>query len=377
MSKKNQSIFSILIIALSIGYLIIALNNKQHSQTKTIDDVIEHQPNGQSKNFTSKFTHTPEGLKNISYISMIKDEDDIIYENLAWHFAVGFRKFILIDNNSSDNTRNLIQKFINETKELATVILIHDPIEEHNQYKLMTAAYRMSHEIWPEAEWIVPVDADEFWIFSKNPSESIASFPKWADSVSVIKTKYYPSEDYDTIKDQRFWHKLHYRNAKWSEIDEDQYKDKRIIVPKIFLRYSKYFSLSMGNHHVIYNGPLSIKADEDSRLMYENILDDVRYASGISHGIFIREFHMRSPEQTKKKFSNGLRAVELMPKTNKLALSGGLHWHKYRNYLTEYNTPEEAANAKFKNYYRYVDIIDDKLEIDEALDLYNKLISGS
>ena len=98
---------------------------------------------------------------------MIKDEDDIIYENLAWHFAVGFRKFILIDNNSSDNTRNLIQKFINETKELATVILIHDPIEEHNQYKLMTAAYRMSHEIWPEAEWIFPVDADEFWIFSK------------------------------------------------------------------------------------------------------------------------------------------------------------------------------------------------------------------
>lgn len=375
MNKKIQNILSVIVITFSVIYLVITLNNNKYSQTKTITDAMEARPERQNEIFTPQFTDAREGLRNISYISMVKDEDDIIYENLAWHFAVGFRKFILIDNNSSDKTKDLIQKFITETKELATVILVHDPITEHNQYKFITAAYRMSHEIWPEAEWIFPVDADEFWIFSKPPSETIASLPKWADAVNVVKTKYYPSEDYDTIKDERFWHKLHYRNNKWSEIDEDQNQEKRIVVPKIFLRYSKYFSLSMGNHHVIYNGPFSIKSDEASRSMYENIIDDVRYASGDSYGIFIREFHMRSQKQTQKKFSNGLKAVELMPETNKVALRGGEHWHKYRNYLDQYSTPEEAAMAKFKNYYRYVDIVDDKLPIDEALELYKKLIS--
>lgn len=42
---------------------------------------------------------------------MVKDEEDVIFENLVWHFCVGFRKFIIVDNNSTDKTRILIEKF--------------------------------------------------------------------------------------------------------------------------------------------------------------------------------------------------------------------------------------------------------------------------
>jgi len=71
---------------------------------------------------------TKEGIKNIALITMIKDEDDVIYDNLVWHFCIGFRKFVIIDNNSTDNTRLLVEKFKKQVASNANVVIIDDPI---------------------------------------------------------------------------------------------------------------------------------------------------------------------------------------------------------------------------------------------------------
>ena len=54
---------------------------------------------------------------------MVKNEEDIIFENLVWHFATGFRKFIIVDNMSTDQTRNKIQEFSQLVKNHAQVLI--------------------------------------------------------------------------------------------------------------------------------------------------------------------------------------------------------------------------------------------------------------
>lgn len=66
------------------------------------------------------------GIDRIALISMVKDEDDIIYENLVCHFCIGFHKFIIIDNISTDKTR-FIERFRDQVVEKATEIIVDDP----------------------------------------------------------------------------------------------------------------------------------------------------------------------------------------------------------------------------------------------------------
>ena len=53
---------------------------------------------------------------------MVKDEDDIIYENLIWHFCIGFPKFIIVD----DTDRIAEKKLLNE---LAKKLALLDQVE--------------------------------------------------------------------------------------------------------------------------------------------------------------------------------------------------------------------------------------------------------
>jgi len=370
-------IFKVIFLVLTVTciYQGILGYNFFYSQPHVINVATSERSTIPALKFAAQFTEEKDGLKNTAYITMIKDEDDVIYENLVWHFAVGFRKFIIFDNGSIDSTIPLIKRFAQETKGLATVILVDDPIVEHNQNKIITSGYRMAHEIWPEVKWFFPVDADEFWVFSQKPAKALAMIPDKVDAVSVIRAKYYPSDDYDFMpKDDKFWHKLHYRDSRWAEFDAD--RNKYVIIPKMFLRYSDHFSICIGNHHVIYHGPLSVKADENSPILYYNIVDDVRYGAADLYGIHLREYHMRSPEQTHKKFTNGLRAASQLKETKKNSLRAGQHWLYYQHYLDKAKNAAEAAKAKFKTYYRSSEIdsvIDDPLPIDDAIKLYKKL----
>lgn len=89
------------------------------------------------------------GIEDIVLISMVKNEEDIIFENLVWHYAIGFRKFIIIDNNSTDNTKSIIEKFAALTEKKAIVFLINDKIFEHIQTRIITGSYLFAKSVWP------------------------------------------------------------------------------------------------------------------------------------------------------------------------------------------------------------------------------------
>lgn len=375
MTTKISKIFSIslLVIVFSLGAKRIY--NSFNSQQYILNSSLGKRSDVAKQKFAPQFTKTKDGIENIAFISMVKDESDIIYENLIWHFAVGFRKFIVFDNSSTDNTLSLIKRFAQETKGLATVLIIEDPIIMHNQNKIVNSGYRMAHEIWPEVNWFFPVDADEFWVFSQEPAQSIAKIPNNIDVISAIKLMYRPSDDYHYMPvEGKFWHKIHYRNSNWGSYDAK--RNVYSVTPKIFMRYSDNFSICMGNHHIIYNDIFSIKAAEDADEVYHNLVNDAFYDAADLYGIHLREFHIRSPQQAQKKFTNGLKAAAEIPATNKSSLKAGEHWLNYQKYLDNASSPEEAANQKFNDFSRPAnspDIIDDPLPIDEAIALYKQL----
>ena len=370
-------ILSIALLSLSMkGILILTKKyNEIYDQVTIITQMSQQRFEVPSTRFTPYLVDDINGIPNAVYISMVKDEEDIIYENLVWHFATGFRKFIIFDNNSNDQTSLLIRKFAKETNGLTTVFIIDDPIVAYDQSKIMTIGYRMAHELWPEVEWFFPVDADEFWIFSQDPKIALDKIPKNIDAVAAIRLRYYPSEDYATFPlEEEFWHKLHYRDSLWREFTPDRYQ--HFMVPKIFLRYSSDFSLATGNHFVIYKGLFSIPADQEEQTLYHNPIIDVRYDAADKYGIFMREYHMRSIEQTKKKFTNALIAASKVEKNNKTALQPGTHWTNYKHYLAATDSPDEAAKLKFESYFQSVEegkLIDDPLPIEQAFNIYEKL----
>ena len=63
---------------------------------------------------------------------MIRDEQDVIEQNLCHHYRLGFRKYALILNRCRDNTQLIVEKFQAEHMD-AIVCVITDPVEGYYQ----------------------------------------------------------------------------------------------------------------------------------------------------------------------------------------------------------------------------------------------------
>lgn len=362
----------LLIVGLVVGGM--NLHNYFHNNHYITQSAIKNRPDAPRETFIPHFTKQRSGLENVAFISMVKDEDDIIYQNLVWHFAVGFRKFIIFDHNSTDKTASLIKQFADETRGIANVFVSNNPIKAFNQSSIITSGYRMAHEIWPEVEWFFPIDADEFWVFSQDPAKALAMIPANVDVVSGVKLKYHPADDYKSISTDEFWRKMHYRDAVWGGFDEDA--GRHSVTQKIFLRYSDNFSIASGNHHVIYNDFFSIKGGEEDGISYHNIIENVVYEAADLYGIHLREYQLRSPKQVHKKIINSVKAIENTPKTDKQEMKIGSHWHNYQSMLSEAESIEEAAEKRFEMHRRSRDkddVVDDPLPIDLAISVYKQL----
>ena len=101
----------------------------------------------------------------------VKDEEDIIYSNLLNSYILGARKYVILENNSSDQTLDEIKRFINHHPD-CKVVIITDPIEAHYQADKMQACANFA-KIYFEGcdnqniDFVLPLDADEFITFSQ------------------------------------------------------------------------------------------------------------------------------------------------------------------------------------------------------------------
>ena len=93
----------------------------------------------------------------LAAVIMVRDEEAVIATNLAYHRSLGIDEFWIVDNGSTDGTAGILAS---EERSHGDVRWRSDP-GLFLQSEVFTAL--ASEAMTAGADWIVPIDADEFW----------------------------------------------------------------------------------------------------------------------------------------------------------------------------------------------------------------------
>ena len=149
----------------------------------------------------------------ISMTMIVKNEEDIIEQNIRFHAAIGVDNFIILDNGSTDNTLDILKKLSSEYE----IILEYDSSLTFKQKKWTTKLTKKAKKLF-NPDWIINNDADEFWIPTSadslkdvlNFKGSVLQVPRsnmilydginsWMESEYRVANQILNRENYDTI----------------------------------------------------------------------------------------------------------------------------------------------------------------------------------
>lgn len=102
---------------------------------------------------------TRKGELRLAMTILVKNEADIIEDNIRFHARQGVDCFAVMDNDSDDGTRQILEQLKNEFE----LYIIDQPEQNYQQAKWMTelAEYARTHL---HADLVISNDADEFWV---------------------------------------------------------------------------------------------------------------------------------------------------------------------------------------------------------------------
>lgn len=89
---------------------------------------------------------------------LVRDEADIVAQNVAWHLSQGVDHVIATDNGSTDGTADALRPFLRD----GSVTLLSEPSDAYLQDVWTTRMALLAREEHG-ADWVLCNDADEFW----------------------------------------------------------------------------------------------------------------------------------------------------------------------------------------------------------------------
>ena len=152
----------------------------------------------------------------VAAIMMVRSEVDIIELTLRHTLAEGINHIYIADHDSTDGTRRVIDAVAADTEQI-TVLDNHDPYYQQERWMndLGGKAVADGHE------WVVPVDADEFWC--SMDTRTVAEVLDSADADKIAA---------------RMW-----RHHSWNECEVEPK-----MLPKVALRWKSDTHLHVGSH---------------------------------------------------------------------------------------------------------------------------------
>ncbi len=98
---------------------------------------------------------------------MVRNEADIIRLNVLYHLSLGVDRIFIVDNGSTDGTVDVLRRL---SEEDPRVRWSHDD----GPFLPSRIATNLAHEALREgADWVLPVDADEFWYAPEGSFRSV------------------------------------------------------------------------------------------------------------------------------------------------------------------------------------------------------------
>lgn len=90
---------------------------------------------------------------------LIKNEADIIADNIRFHSKLGVDCFVVMDNGSSDGTIDIVKGLQKDHE----IHLISRPVKDYQQSNWKSEMAFISRDLL-KADWSIANDADEFWL---------------------------------------------------------------------------------------------------------------------------------------------------------------------------------------------------------------------
>ena len=110
---------------------------------------------------------------------LVRDEEDILKQNIDFHLSQGVDFIIATDNLSVDSTKNILKEYEHHGK----LRYIFEERDNYNQHEWVTKMARMAASEYG-ADWVINNDADEFWLPNKSTiRETLSSL---SDDINVV-----------------------------------------------------------------------------------------------------------------------------------------------------------------------------------------------
>lgn len=118
---------------------------------------------------------------------LVRDEEDVIAANIAYHLSRGVDHVIVTDNRSVDATRRIVEDFARA----GNVTLIDEAGDDHSQSVWVTRMARAAAKMG--ADWVINNDADEmWWPLEGNLKTVLERVPRKYGSVIVERSNMLP-----------------------------------------------------------------------------------------------------------------------------------------------------------------------------------------
>ncbi len=218
-------------------------------------------------------------------ISWIRNEEDIL-ESFVRHNIEMVDRMVIVLHKCTDSSKEILKKL---KLEGLPVEISESNAEHHAQSETMTALLQQV-----DADWIVPLDADEFLCSSINVSDALQKTP--TNTVSLLPWKTYVPSPKDNLDETDVRHRITNRRS------EEFQQFFKVLIPNSFASKSV---LPLGSHQLL---------QKDSNMPWHSIKHN---------NIWISHFPIRSEEQLRKKIINGWEAHSLNP--NKIS-GQNFHW---------------------------------------------------
>jgi glycosyltransferase involved in cell wall biosynthesis len=235
---------------------------------------------------------------------LVRNEADVLEANIEHHRHQGVDFFVITDNNSTDDTLQIIQRYVSSG--LAQCIQEFD--DNYCQAEWVT---RMARQACAnhQADWVIHCDADEFWVSSRPGGTLRSELQRVPAERNLLYTPRWNAVVTSELLQRRSGH-LSVADVEWFDTTSTTMLGNPL-PSKVAHRADAHVNVMQGNHDAQLSIPISIHQD---------------------HGLLILHFPCRSYEQYRDKIRLGGRAYSANPT---LPLSVGHVWREeYRIYLS-------------------------------------------